>query len=316
MPRRRGRLVLPLSALSVDRGDSGHRQRRWREARQEEHHQRLLHQPHSRVDRDHQELPGRDPLPGVFQVPRRSRQDAEHRTQPRAAREHRLSDLPRLGLQPQPLRKRGRQPRVETDPVAEPGRDGLGLQTDHHAQADQLPALPLGFGRRTQLQTRRHRIRAGRHRSHLRCPHGHRRRRHGLHRLPRRHRITGCRAAASISWARTTPANPFAAATASATTPNPTPRNCSTATRPRIDCTVCHIPTFAKADATDMARDWSTPGYSEAKDKHVPDHHHGRGRGTRNRLVQRNGLGAASEGPGYDRRRRRRPNGRASGLAE
>jgi len=38
----------------------------------------------------------------------------------------------------------------------------------------------------------------------------------------------------------------------------------------RVDCTVCHIPTFAKADATDMARDWSTPGYSEAKDKHVP----------------------------------------------
>jgi hypothetical protein len=38
----------------------------------------------------------------------------------------------------------------------------------------------------------------------------------------------------------------------------------------RVDCTVCHIPTFAKTDATDMARDWSTPGYNEAKDKHVP----------------------------------------------
>jgi len=37
----------------------------------------------------------------------------------------------------------------------------------------------------------------------------------------------------------------------------------------RVDCTVCHIPTFAKTDATDMARDWSTPGYDEAKDKHT-----------------------------------------------
>ena len=37
----------------------------------------------------------------------------------------------------------------------------------------------------------------------------------------------------------------------------------------RVDCTVCHIPVFAKEDATDMARDWSTPAYSEAKDKHI-----------------------------------------------
>ncbi len=38
----------------------------------------------------------------------------------------------------------------------------------------------------------------------------------------------------------------------------------------RVDCTVCHIPVFAKEDATDMARDWSTPAYSEEKDKHIP----------------------------------------------
>jgi hypothetical protein len=37
----------------------------------------------------------------------------------------------------------------------------------------------------------------------------------------------------------------------------------------RVDCTVCHIPTFAKTDATDMVRDWSSPGYNEDKDKHV-----------------------------------------------
>lgn len=38
----------------------------------------------------------------------------------------------------------------------------------------------------------------------------------------------------------------------------------------RVDCTVCHIPTFARTDATDMVRDWSTPAYDEAKDKHIP----------------------------------------------
>jgi hypothetical protein len=37
----------------------------------------------------------------------------------------------------------------------------------------------------------------------------------------------------------------------------------------RVDCTVCHIPVFAKEDKTDMVRDWSTPAYSEAKDKHI-----------------------------------------------
>jgi hypothetical protein len=38
----------------------------------------------------------------------------------------------------------------------------------------------------------------------------------------------------------------------------------------RVDCTVCHIPVFAKEDKTDMVRDWSTPAYSEEKDKHMP----------------------------------------------
>ena len=28
----------------------------------------------------------------------------------------------------------------------------------------------------------------------------------------------------------------------------------------RVNCTVCHIPTFAKVAATDMFRDWSKPG--------------------------------------------------------
>jgi len=37
----------------------------------------------------------------------------------------------------------------------------------------------------------------------------------------------------------------------------------------RVDCTVCHIPAFAKEDATDMVRDWSTPAYIEEKDKYL-----------------------------------------------
>ncbi len=36
----------------------------------------------------------------------------------------------------------------------------------------------------------------------------------------------------------------------------------------KVYCTVCHIPTFAKEDATDMVRDWSTPKYHEAANKY------------------------------------------------
>lgn len=36
----------------------------------------------------------------------------------------------------------------------------------------------------------------------------------------------------------------------------------------KLDCTVCHIPVFAKADATDMVRDWSTPLYHEEANKY------------------------------------------------
>jgi hypothetical protein len=36
----------------------------------------------------------------------------------------------------------------------------------------------------------------------------------------------------------------------------------------RVYCTTCHIPTFAKDDATDMVRDWSTAAYNEVTDKY------------------------------------------------
>jgi hypothetical protein len=35
----------------------------------------------------------------------------------------------------------------------------------------------------------------------------------------------------------------------------------------RVNCTVCHIPTFAKKDPTDMVRDWSTPQRHEVANK-------------------------------------------------
>ena len=37
----------------------------------------------------------------------------------------------------------------------------------------------------------------------------------------------------------------------------------------RVNCTVCHIPTFAHDDTTDMHRDWSKPAYDEAADKYA-----------------------------------------------
>ncbi len=36
----------------------------------------------------------------------------------------------------------------------------------------------------------------------------------------------------------------------------------------RVYCTVCHLPSFAKEDATDMRRDWSTPVYDPDRDKY------------------------------------------------
>ncbi|MEW6128758.1 MAG: hypothetical protein AB1757_17085 [Acidobacteriota bacterium] len=36
----------------------------------------------------------------------------------------------------------------------------------------------------------------------------------------------------------------------------------------RINCTVCHIPSFARDEATDMMRDWSKPAYIEASDRY------------------------------------------------
>jgi len=36
----------------------------------------------------------------------------------------------------------------------------------------------------------------------------------------------------------------------------------------RVNCTVCHIPVFAKSDPTDMRRDWSTPVYHEIANKY------------------------------------------------
>jgi hypothetical protein len=36
----------------------------------------------------------------------------------------------------------------------------------------------------------------------------------------------------------------------------------------KVGCTVCHIPEFAKADPTDMIRDWSQPKFNEEKKKY------------------------------------------------
>jgi hypothetical protein len=37
----------------------------------------------------------------------------------------------------------------------------------------------------------------------------------------------------------------------------------------RVNCTVCHIPTFARTDPTDMVRDWSRPVYNAEADKYT-----------------------------------------------
>ena len=37
----------------------------------------------------------------------------------------------------------------------------------------------------------------------------------------------------------------------------------------RVNCTVCHIPTFARTDPTDMFRDWSKPEYHQDTDRYT-----------------------------------------------
>ncbi len=39
----------------------------------------------------------------------------------------------------------------------------------------------------------------------------------------------------------------------------------------RVNCTVCHIPAFAKDEPTDLFRDWSDVHFSEEKGKHAPN---------------------------------------------
>lgn len=41
----------------------------------------------------------------------------------------------------------------------------------------------------------------------------------------------------------------------------------------RVNCTVCHIPSFARSEPTDMFRDWSKPVYNEAADEYKADIH-------------------------------------------
>jgi hypothetical protein len=51
----------------------------------------------------------------------------------------------------------------------------------------------------------------------------------------------------------------------------PTPHSSADLNRhtARVNCTVCHIPTFAKSDPTDIARDWSKPAYNKELDKYT-----------------------------------------------
>ncbi len=106
-----------------------------------------------------------------------------------------------------------------------------------------------------------------------------------------------------------------AAATARATRRLPTQKELLNRHAVRVDCTVCHIPAFAKDDATDMVRDWSTPAYSEAKDKHIPTFT--MGKNVEPEIAWYNGtVWAQLPGvPVTDRCRRRGRDGRAPGLA-
>ena len=64
------------------------------------------------------------------------------------------------------------------------------------------------------------------------------------------------------------PGNPLSCADGSCHTATPHAQPIINRHARRVDCTVCHIPTFAKDEATDVARDWSTPVYDAEADKY------------------------------------------------
>ena len=63
------------------------------------------------------------------------------------------------------------------------------------------------------------------------------------------------------------PSRPLACDNADCHGPSPHEADVLNAHTARVACQTCHLPTFAKADATDMVRDWSKPHYNEAADK-------------------------------------------------
>lgn len=65
------------------------------------------------------------------------------------------------------------------------------------------------------------------------------------------------------------PAKPLSCDTAECHGSRPHKANVLNVHTARVNCTVCHIPSFAREDATDMYRDWSKPVYNEEADKYT-----------------------------------------------
>ncbi len=150
------------------------------------------------------------------------------------------------------------------DLVGEPGRPGLGLKADFSTHADHVPALPCQFWRRSQLKrgdieykladtTRDYDVHMGKDGANfdfIQCHKG------------EDHRVRGRGADLSGNDSSST----VRCEDCHKQAPHKDPRlNKHIA---RVNCTVCHIPTFARTDATDMYRDYSKPEYHKDTDRY------------------------------------------------
>ena len=185
-----------------------------------------------------------------------------------AAREHRLPDLPRVRLPARPLHQRGRLPRVEADPLEEPGGPRLVSKRISlpkremclrcHSASGGGPNFKRGDLEYELAKTdRSYDVHMGDDGGDLSCIDCH---------AGEDHRIRGrgvdlvgtdspdnllscqgeCHDAASVHEAEILNHH----------------------TR-RVNCTVCHVSTFARDEATDMVRDWSTPKYYPEDDRYT-----------------------------------------------
>ncbi|MCS7183410.1 MAG: hypothetical protein NZ869_09920 [Thermoanaerobaculum sp.] len=155
---------------------------------------------------------------------------------------------------------------METGPLAEPGRLGLGSHTDRRAYTSHLLPLSLRLRRWSPLQpgdreyalantTREFDLHMGTDGANLHCVDC---------RYGENHRVRG----RGVDLLGTDmPAKPLSCDDGSCHHARPHAAEVLHFHARRVACQTCHIPTLAQQDPTDMRRHWSRPAYDPDKDR-------------------------------------------------